>query len=349
MRRFNRISLWRLPRNRQATDAATPTSEQGEKYNMESTGVRSSTLETIGGTPLIRLCQVVPDGAAEVLVKLETGNPTGSYKDRMALAMIEGAERRGSLRPGQRVVEFTGGSTGSSLAFVCAVKGYPLSLVSSDAFSPEKLRTMRAFGADLTVVPSEGGLVTPDLFVRMREEVQRIVERDGAFWTDQFHNADMVAGYAEMGREILAQAAASRRPIDVFCGAVGTAGMLVGVSQALRAGGSPVRVIAFEPATSPMLTAGVGGPHRVEGTAAGIVPPLLTRDAYDEARTVEEGEAREMAVRLARKDGIFAGTSSALNVVGAIALAQELGAGRTVVTVAVDTGLKYLAGDLFEA
>ncbi len=305
---------------------------------MESTGVRSSTLETIGGTPLVRLCQVVPDGAAEVLVKLETGNPTGSYKDRMALAMIEGAERRGSLRPGQRVVEFTGGSTGSSLAFVCAVKGYPLSLVSSDAFSPEKLRTMRAFGADLTVVPSEGGLVTPDLFVRMRDEVQRIVERDGAFWTDQFHNADMVAGYAEMGREILAQTAASRRPIDAFCGAVGTAGM-----------GSPVRVIAFEPATSPMLTAGVGGPHRVEGTAAGIVPPLLTRDAYDEARTVEEGEAREMAVRLARKDGIFAGTSSALNVVGAIALAQELGAARTVVTVAVDTGLKYLAGDLFEA
>jgi cysteine synthase len=314
---------------------------------MESPGIRSSTLDAIGGTPLIRLSQVVPEGAAEVLVKLEAGNPTGSYKDRMALAMIEGAERRGALKPGQRVVEFTGGSTGSSLAFVCAVKGYPLSLVSSDAFSPEKLRTMRAFGADLTVVPSEDGKITPDLFVRMRAEVRRIIERDGAFWTDQFHNADSFEGYAVMGREILAQAAASRRPIDVFCAAVGTAGMLVGVSQALRAGGSSARVVAFEPATSPMLTAGVAGPHRVEGTAAGIVPPLLTRDAYDEARTVEEGAAREMAVQLARRDGVFAGTSSALNVVGAIKLAQELGEGRTVVTVAVDSGLKYLAGDLF--
>ena len=316
---------------------------------MESPGIRSSTLDAIGGTPLIRLSQVVPEAAAEVLVKLEAGNPTGSYKDRMALAMIEGAERRGALKPGQRVVEFTGGSTGSSLAFVCAVKGYPLSLVSSDAFSPEKLRTMRAFGADLTVVPSEDGKITPDLFVRMRAEVRRIIERDGAFWTDQFHNADSFDGYAEMGREILAQAAASRRPIDVFCAAVGTAGMLVGVSQALRAGGSSARVVAFEPATSPMLTAGVAGPHRVEGTAAGIVPPLLTRDAYDEARTVEEAAAREMAVQLARRDGVFAGTSSAVNVVGAVKLAEELGEGRTVVTVAVDSGLKYLAGDLFDA
>jgi cysteine synthase len=316
---------------------------------MESTGVRSSTLEAIGRTPLVRLSQVVPEGAADVLVKLEGGNPTGSYKDRMALAMIEGAERRGTLRPGQRVVEFTGGSTGSSLAFVCAVKGYPLSLVSSDAFSPEKLRTMRAFGADLTVVPSQNGTITPDLFVRMKDEAQRIAERDGAFWTDQFHNADALEGYAGMGREILAQTAAGRTPIDAFCAAVGTAGMLVGVSQALRASGSPARIVALEPATSPVLTAGVGGPHRVEGTATGIVPPLLARDGYDEARTVDEGEARHMAIRLARRDGVFAGTSSALNVVGAVALAQELGAGRTVVTVAVDTGLKYLSGDLFEA
>jgi cysteine synthase len=316
---------------------------------MGSTGILSSTLQAIGGTPLVRLRQVVPEGAAEVLVKVEGGNPTGSYKDRMALAMIEGAERRGALRPGQRVVEFTGGSTGSSLAFVCAVKGYPLSLVSSDAFSPEKLRTMRAFGAELTVVPSINGRITPDLFVRMQDEVRRIIERDEAFWTDQFHNADALDGYAGMGREILAQTAASSTPIDAFCAAVGTAGMLVGVSQALRAGGSSARVVAFEPDTSPMLTSGVGGPHRVEGTAAGIVPPILTQDAYDEARTVDEEEARKMAVRLARGDGVFAGTSSGLNVLGAVILAKELGAGRTVVTVAVDTGLKYLAGDLFES
>jgi cysteine synthase A len=259
-----------------------------------------------------------------------------------------GRSGRRAGQAGQRIVEFTGGSTGSSLAFVCAVKGYPLSLVSSDAFSPEKLQTMRAFGADLTVVPSDGGRVTPDLFVWMRDEVRRIIERDGAFWTDQFHNADALAGYAEMGREILAQTATSGTAIDAFCAAVGTAGMLVGVSGALRAGGSAARVVAFEPATSPVLTAGVGGPHRVEGTATGIVPPLLTPDTYDEARTVDEDEARQLAIRLARTDGVFAGTSSAVNVAGAIALARELGAGRTVVTVAVDTGLKYLAGDLFE-
>jgi cysteine synthase A len=316
---------------------------------MESTGVRSSVLEAIGGTPMIRLRRVVPSGAAAVLVKLEGGNPTGSDKDRMALAMIEGAERRGLLQPGQRIVEFSGGSTGSSLAFVCAVKGYPLSVVSSDAFSPEKLRTMRAFGADLTVVPSEGGTITPDLFVRMGAEVRRILERDGAFWTDQFHNTDALDGYAVLGGEMLAQTAASGMAIDAFGAAVGTAGMLVGVSRALRAGGSPARVVAFEPATSPMLTAGVGGPHRVEGTAAGIVPPLLTPDGFDEARTVDEALAREMASWLARQDGIFAGTSSALNVVGAIALARELGTDKTVVTIAVDTGMKYLAGDLFDA
>ena len=278
---------------------------------MESTGVRSSVLEAIGGTPMIRLRRVVLSGAAAVLVKLEGGNPTGSDKDRMALAMIEGAERRGPLQPGQRIVEFSGGSTGSSLAFVCAVKGYPLSVVSSDAFSPEKLRTMRAFGADLTVVPSEGGTITPDLFVRMGAEVRRIVERDGAFWTDQFHNTDALDGYAVLGGEMLAQTAASGMAIDAFGAAVGTAGMLVGVTRALRADGSPARVVAFEPATSPMLTAGVGGPHLVEGTAAGIVPPLLTPDGFDEARTVDEALAREMASRLARQDGIFAGTSSA--------------------------------------
>jgi cysteine synthase len=316
---------------------------------MASTGIRDSALDAIGETPLVRLRQVVPEEAAQVLVKLEGGNPTGSYKDRMALAMIEGAERRGELRPGQRVVEFTGGSTGSSLAFVCSVKGYPLTVVSSDAFSPEKLRTMRAFGAELMVVPSVGGKVTPDLFVRMRAEVQRIAERDGAFWTDQFNNRDALDGYAVMGQEILAQTSAAGTTVDVFCAAVGTGGMLVGVAGALRAGGSPAAVIAFEPDSSPVLTAGYGGAHRVEGTATGTIPPLLTPGSYDEARAVSESEGREMAVQLARRDGIFTGTSSALNVTGAITLARELGPDATVVTVAVDSGLKYLAGDLFMA
>jgi len=318
---------------------------------MDRSGITSSVLDAIGGTPLIRLNRVLPAGAAQVLVKVEGGNPTGSYKDRMALAIIDGAERRGALRPGQRVVEFTGGSTGSSLAFVCAVRGHPLSLVSSDAFSPEKLRTMRVFGADLTIVPSIGGSITPDLFVRMRHEVERIVEQEGAYWTDQFHNTDALIGYTGLGTEIAAQVASGDGRIDVFCAAVGTAGMLVGVSHALRGNDNDnrIKVVAFEPATSPMLTSGAGGPHRVEGTATGIVPPLLTSDVYDEARTVDEGQARVLATRLAREEGLFVGTSSALNILGAITLAQELGSGQTVVTVAVDTGMKYLAGDLFDA
>jgi cysteine synthase A len=315
---------------------------------MESfTHVAASVLETIGGTPLVRLGSVVPQGAAEVLVKLEGSNPTGSYKDRMALAIIKGAERKGELRPGQPVVEYTGGSTGSSLAFVCAVTGHPLWLVSSDAFSPEKLRTMSAFGAELTVVPSTGGKITPDLFVRMWEETVLIAAREGAFWTRQFHNTDALVGYEEMGREMLAQVSEGGMSIDAFCAAVGTGGMLAGVSRALRAGGCGGQVIALEPAASPILTAGSTGSHRVEGIGTGIVPPLLTRDLYDEARAVEEEEARDMAIRLARNEGIFVGTSSGLNVVGAIAVARELGPGRAVVTVAVDTGLKYLAGGLF--
>ena len=310
-------------------------------------GITASALGAIGGTPLIQLRSVLPAASADVLVKAEGGNPTGSYKDRMALAIIEGAEDKGALRPGQPVVEYTGGSTGSSLAFVCAVKGHPLWLVSSDAFSPEKLRTMRAFGAELTVVPSEGGRITPGLFVRMEEETIRIAKREGAYWPRQFHNTDALIGYAEMGREMLAQVTADGHTIDAFCAAVGTAGMLAGVSRALREGGFSGQVIALEPAASPVLTAGLTGAHNVEGIGTGIVPPLLTRDVYDEARAVEEADARVMAVRLARSEGILAGTSTGLNVAGAITVARELGPGRTVVTVAVDTGLKYLAGDLF--
>jgi cysteine synthase A len=306
----------------------------------------TSILGSIGGTPLVRLGRLVPPGGAEVLVKLEYFSPTGSYKDRMARALIEGAERRGVLQPGQRVVEFTGGSTGSSLAFVCAVKGYPLTLVSSDAFSLEKRRTMRAFGADLVIVPSQGGAITPDLFDRMRSEVRTIIDRDGAFWTDQFNNPDSLDGYAGIGRELAAQAGAE---IDVFCGGVGVGGMLVGVSQALKAAGSRARIVALEPASSPMLTQGVGGPHRVEGIGTGIIPPLLTPGSYDEAMAISEDDARVLARRLASEEGIFAGISTGVNVAAALQLAAELGPGQTVATVAVDTGLKYLAGDLYDA
>ncbi|HEX2445872.1 MAG TPA: cysteine synthase family protein [Vicinamibacterales bacterium] len=305
--------------------------------------VTDSVLETIGRTPVVRLSRLPPAGSADVFVKLEYFNPTGSYKDRMALAMIEGAEASGALRPGMRVIEYTGGSTGSSLAMVCAVKGYEFRPLSSDAFAREKILTMEAFGADVEVMPSDGGKVTPGLFDRFKERIALLKEQPNTFWTDQFHNADALNGYRDIGVELLEQLGS----IDVFCGAVGTAGMLVGVSQALKAAGCRARIVALEPAGSPMLTTGRGGPHRVEGTAPGFVPPHLARDAFDEARAVDEEEARLMARRLAKEEGVFAGTSTGLNVVAALQLARELGTGHRVATVAADTGLKYLAGDLF--
>jgi cysteine synthase A len=308
---------------------------------MPFTDVADSVLNTIGRTPVVRLKRLPAPGSADVFVKLEYFNPTGSYKDRMALAMIEGAEARGALRPGMRVVEYTGGSTGSSLAMVCAVKGYAFVPLSSDAFAREKLETMRAFGADVEVMPSDGGKVTPELFDRFKKRIATMKEEPGTFWTDQFHNTDALNGYRLIGTELLKQVG----KIDAFCGATGTAGMLVGVSQALKPGG--VRIVALEPAGSPMLTTGRGGPHRVEGTAPGFVPPHLKPGDYDEARAIDEREARAMVRRLAREEGIFAGTSTGLNVVAALQLAREVGPGHQVATVAVDSGLKYLAGDLF--
>jgi len=310
---------------------------------MTFTEIADSVLDAIGRTPVVRLKRLAPVGGANVFVKLEYFNPTGSYKDRMALAMIEGAEARGALRPGMRVVEYTGGSTGSSLAMICAVKGYAFVPLSSDAFAREKIQTMQAFGADVQIVPSEGGKVTPGLFDRFRERIAVLQNEPETFWTDQFHNTDALNGYREIGVELLNQIGA----VDLFCGAVGTAGMLVGVSRALKASGSRARIVALEPASSPVLTTGRSGAHRVEGTAPGFVPPHLTLSDYDEARAIDEEEARAMARRLAKEEGIFAGISTGLNVVAAIQCAAELGSGHNIATVAVDTGLKYLNGDLF--
>ncbi len=303
----------------------------------------NSVLKTIGSTPVVRLQRLVQPGWADVVVKLEYFNPTGSYKDRMALAMIEGAERRGTLKPGMRVIEYTGGSTGSSLAMVCAMKDYAFHPLSSDAFSEEKLNTMRAFGADLELIPSDGGRVTPALFDRFKARIAELMKEPNTFWTDQFNNADALDGYANIGRELAEQV----DRVDAFVGAVGSAGMLTGVSRALKAAGSRARIIALEPATSPLLTTGKGGAHRVEGTAPGFWPPHLTKDLYDEARAIDENEGRAIARRAAKEEGIFAGTSSGLNIKAAIDVARELGPGKVVATVAVDTGLKYLAGDLY--
>jgi cysteine synthase len=308
------------------------------------TSIADSVLKAIGGTPVVRLRRVVSAADADVVIKLESVNPAGSYKDRMALAMIEGAEARGVLRPGMRVVEFTGGSTGSSLAMVCAAKGYRFVVLSSNAFSREKLLTMEALGAELRMVPSDGGKVTPGLFERFKKEIAVLANEPATFWTDQFHNEDAVRGYMGIGHELLQQTGGK---IDAFCGAVGTGGMLRGVARALREAGSHARIVALEPSSSPALTQGSGGAHRVEGIGTGSVPPHMADRPYDEARAIDEADARAMAKRLAREEGLLVGTSSGLNIAAAVQLAHELGPGKTVATVAVDTGLKYLAGDLF--
>ena len=244
----------------------------------------TSLTDVVGGTPVVQVIKVTPEGAADLFVKLEWFNPTGSYKDRMALAMVEEAERRGDLRPGMTVVEYTGGSTGSSLAFVCAAKGYRFKVVSSDAFSAEKLKTMTAFGADLTIVPSEGGKITPDLVPRMIEQAKEYAAEPDTYFTDQLNNADSLIGYRKVGEELLEQMG---RPIDVFCAAVGTAGLAMGVSAALAEAESGARIVVFEPASTGVISGGKPGAHNVEGIGIGFIPPLLDPAHYDEIRAIK--------------------------------------------------------------
>jgi cysteine synthase A len=302
----------------------------------------SGTLAAIGNTPIVRLTRLVEDDMAEIWVKLEAANPTGSYKDRMALAMIEGAERDGRLRPGQTVVEYTGGSTGSSLAFVCAVRGYPLRIVTSDAFADEKLRTMAAFGAELEVLPSPDG-ITPELIPRMQARAAEIAAVVGGFQTDQFNNVDMVGGYRQMGEEIAEQAGAA----DAFCAYVGTAGCFVGVGRALRERYPAIRRVAVEPAESAVLSGRPPGTHRIEGGGAGFRPPLLGDDDLDEVVAVSTHDAFAMARRACQEEGLFSGPSTGANLQAALQVAGRLGAGRRVVTVQVDSGLKYLGGAVY--
>ncbi|RAH71093.1 PLP-dependent cysteine synthase family protein, partial [Aspergillus aculeatinus CBS 121060] len=305
----------------------------------------SSSLDLIGNTPVVRLRKVVPDNHADVYLKVETGNPTGSHKDRMARSMIEEAEQRGDLRPGMTVVEATGGSTGSALAFICGVKGYKFLVVSSDAFATEKIRTMRALGAEVELIHSPSGQITPDLVPSMMRRAQEIVDTgDNYFYTNQATNHDALIGYEGIGRELLQQFPDG---IDAFCGAVGGAGMAMAVSRVLKAQWPQTRVVVLEPASSPVITEGRAGTHQVDGIGLGYMPAHLDRELYDEARGIPEEDARAMCRRLAREEGLLVGTSTGLNVVAAIALAKELGPGKTVVTVACDTGFKYMSGSLF--
>jgi cysteine synthase len=317
---------------------------------------RTGGLSAIGNTPVVRLARMAGDSCAEVWVKMEAANPTGSYKDRMALAMIEAAEADGRLRPGQPVVEYTGGSTGSSLAFVCAVKGYPLRIVSSDAFAEEKIRTMRAFGAEVELIPSPDG-ITPGLIPSMMRRAAEIATQTGAFATDQFNNADMIEGYRRLGEELLGQLPGSvagsplsgAPPIGAFCSYVGTAGCFLGVSRALAAALPGLHRAVVEPAESAVLSGRPPGTHHIEGGGIGQRPPQLHPADYDEVIAIPEARAFATARQAARDEGIFSGPSTGANLAAALDIADRLGPGHRLVTLQVDSGLKYLTGALYSS
>ncbi len=303
--------------------------------------LRRSILEAIGGTSMLALRTVGSRGGARILLKLESENPTGSMKDRMALAMIEAAEADGRLAAGGCVVEYTGGSTGVSLALVSAAKGYPLHVVTSDAFAPEKLDHMRLLGARLQIVPSDAGRMTAQLTRNMIEAARVVAAETGGFWTDQLHNRDQLSAYHRMAEEIWSQTAGR---VDAFVQSVGTAASLRGVAEGLRRHTGRVAIVAVEPAESPVLSGGPAGAHKIDGVGAGFVVPLWEPGMADRIERVSTDEAAAMAMRLARDEGLFGGTSTGANVLAALRVAADLGADATVVTVMCDTGMKYLQG-----
>jgi cysteine synthase A len=303
-------------------------------------------LDAIGNTPLIELRRIRPTRGARVMVKLESANPTGSMKDRIALAMVSRAAADGRLTPGGRVVEYTGGSTGTSLAFVCAAGGYRCTLVTSDAFSEEKRMTMAALGAEVLLVPSEHKRITEDLIRTMIATAKRLSAEPDTYWTDQLNNRDGEAGYHPLGEEIWRQ---TDGRVAAFVQSVGTAHSLHGTADVLRRHRPDVRIIAVEPAESPVLSAERTGGHRIEGIGIGFVPPLWRPEQVDEIVPVSSDEAMAMARRLAAEEGLFAGTSTGANVIAALHTAERLPADGLVVTLAVDAGIKYLSTELYGA
>lgn len=298
----------------------------------------------IGNTPLVELRRITPANGARIVAKLEWANPTGSMKDRMARTAIEGAVRDGKLRPGDTVVEYTAGTTGISLAFACAALGYRLHVVFSDAFSDEKRRTMEAFGAVVEDVPSDGGRITEKLIKSMILRASELADQPGHWWCDQLNNTDAITGYLPLGEEVWAQTDGS---VDAFVHAVGTAHSLHGVGKVLRAHNPDIRLVAVEPAESAVLSGRPTGSNRIEGIGIGFLPPLWEPDQVDEIQVVSADDAMSMARRLAREEGLFAGTSSGANVVAALRVAQRLGPDATVATILCDSGLRYLSTELY--
>ena len=301
-------------------------------------------LSGIGNTPLVELRAVVPSGSARIVVKLEWANPTGSMKDRMARAAIACAEASGRLQPGGTVVEYTAGTTGISLAFVCAARGYGLEVVYSDAFSDEKRRTMLAFGARITDVPSDGGKINEALIKGMIRAAATISERPGHWYCDQLNNHDAISGYLPLGEEIWQQTGGR---VDAFVHSVSTAHSIHGVTRALWSHDDRVRIVAVEPAESAVLSGEPSGSHRIEGIGIGFIPPLWQPELVNEIQAVTTDDAKAMCRRLAREEGIFTGASSGANVVAALRVARQMGPDATVATLIVDSGLRYLSTDIY--
>jgi len=301
---------------------------------------------SVGGTPLVELKRIVPAGHARVLVKVEGQNPTGSMKDRMALSVIDRAVESGRLQPSGTVVEYTGGSTGTSLAFVCAARGFPITVVTSDAFSQEKRDHMRALGANVIELESERGKTTKELIQRMIAKAAELSAAPGAFFADQFNNPDAAAGYGSLADEVWHQTGGR---VDAFVQSVGTAQCIRGVATVFRSRNPDARIIAVEPSESPVLSGGTPGAHKIEGVGAGFIPPLWNADLVDDIISVSTSAAKRMARRLAKEEALFSGTSSGANVVAALRVADQLGPGKTVVTLLCDSGLKYLSTDLYSA
>ena len=306
---------------------------------------RLGALAAIGNTPMVELNKIVASSGARVLLKLESANPTGSMKDRMAVEVIQSAVRDGRLKPGGTVVEYTAGTTGVSLAFICAALGYQLHVVFSDAFSQEKRRTMGAFGAQITDEPSDHGRISAELIKRMIAHADVISQQPGHWYADQLNNHDAIRGYLPLGHEIWNQ---SGGRVSAFVMTVGTAHAIHGVTQALHEHDSNIKVIAVEPAESAVLSGHPTGSHRIEGIGIGFIPPLWDAKLVDEIQVVSSSDAQDMARRLAREEGIFAGTSTGANVIAALQVAEQLPSDATVVTLAVDSGLRYLSTELFK-
>ena len=302
-------------------------------------------LEIIGNTPIVKLQKIVSRGCGEIYLKLEAYNPTGSKKDRMALAMIEGAEKRGDLKKGMTVVEYSGGSTGAGLAFVCSLKGYRFRLITANVFGKEKISLMNSLGADLEVIKSRDGKITKELINKMINRAKEISKEPNTFFTNQLDNEDVIKGFVPLGEEILDQINGS---IDAVCDTVGTAGTLMGIAKAFKNANSNSKIIAVEPSSSPILSKGIKGSHNVEGVGLGFIPKIYDSKLVYDVITIEESIARQTSRDLALKEGVFCGTSSGMNVAAAIQISQKLGPKSRVVAIACDTGLKYLSEGLFD-